>query len=87
VGLPAVLVPLPIAPHDHQTANARRLVEQGGAVMVPDGELTAERLAAELDRLLDDPGRLEALGRAVRQGARRDAARRLAELVEKHARR
>jgi UDP-N-acetylglucosamine--N-acetylmuramyl-(pentapeptide) pyrophosphoryl-undecaprenol N-acetylglucosamine transferase len=86
VGLPAVLVPLPIAPDDHQTANARPLVDRGGAVLVPDAELTAERLALELDRLVGDAGRLEAMGRAAREGARRDAARRLAELVEQHAR-
>ncbi|HEX2063192.1 MAG TPA: undecaprenyldiphospho-muramoylpentapeptide beta-N-acetylglucosaminyltransferase [Acidimicrobiales bacterium] len=87
VGVPALLVPLPIAPDDHQTANARPLVDRGGAVLVPDGDFTSERLAAELDRLLGDPGRLEAMGRAAREGARRDAARRLAELVERHARR
>jgi UDP-N-acetylglucosamine--N-acetylmuramyl-(pentapeptide) pyrophosphoryl-undecaprenol N-acetylglucosamine transferase len=86
VGLPSVLVPLPIAPDDHQTANARPLVHRGGAVLVPDAELTAERLALELDRLVGDPGRLEAMGRAAREGARRDAARHLAELVEQHAR-
>ncbi|HEX2040425.1 MAG TPA: UDP-N-acetylglucosamine--N-acetylmuramyl-(pentapeptide) pyrophosphoryl-undecaprenol N-acetylglucosamine transferase, partial [Acidimicrobiales bacterium] len=48
VELPAVLVPLPGAPGDHQTANAGALVQAGGAVLVPDGELTTERLAAEL---------------------------------------
>lgn len=86
VGVPAILVPLPIAPDDHQTANARPLVDRGGAVLVPDRDFTAERLAVELDRLLGDPGRLGAMGRAAREGARRDAARRLAELVERHAR-
>ncbi len=37
VGLPSILVPLPGAPGDHQTANARHLADAGAAVLVPDG--------------------------------------------------
>ena len=87
VGLPAVLVPLPNAPGDHQTANAAALVRAGAAVLVPDVELTAERLAHELDPLVDDPGRLEAMGKASLAMARPDAAERVASLLEHHARR
>ena len=87
VGMPSVLVPLPIAPNDHQTANAMALVRAGAAVLVPDHELTAERLAAELGSLLDDPSRLAAMGEAARSVARPDAAERLADVVERHARR
>jgi UDP-N-acetylglucosamine:LPS N-acetylglucosamine transferase len=86
VGLPAVLVPLPHAPGDHQTANARALSAAGAAVLVPDPELTAERLAAELEPLLADGGRLEAMGAAARELGRPDAASAVAELVERHAR-
>lgn len=86
VGLPSVLVPLPIAPNDHQTANAMALVRAGAAVVVPDAELTAERLAAELGALVDDPSRLAAMGEAARRTARPDAADRVADLVERHAR-
>jgi undecaprenyldiphospho-muramoylpentapeptide beta-N-acetylglucosaminyltransferase len=87
VGLPSVLVPLPGAPGDHQTANARYLADAGGAVLVPDDELDGGRLADVVDDLLTDPLRLEAMSRnAVRQ-SRRDAADRVAALVEKHARR
>ena len=86
-GLPAVLVPLPIAPNDHQTANAAALVRAGAAVLVPDGELTPERLMAELRPLLEEPDRLAAMGAAARRVARRDAAGRVAALVEQHARR
>jgi UDP-N-acetylglucosamine--N-acetylmuramyl-(pentapeptide) pyrophosphoryl-undecaprenol N-acetylglucosamine transferase len=86
VGLPAVLVPLPIAPGDHQTANAQALVRVGAAVVVPDAELTAERLADVLDGLLADPARLEEMGRAARGVARPDAAERVADLLEAHAR-
>jgi UDP-N-acetylglucosamine--N-acetylmuramyl-(pentapeptide) pyrophosphoryl-undecaprenol N-acetylglucosamine transferase len=86
VGLPAVLVPLPIAPGDHQTANGRALERAGAAVVVPDGEFDGPRLVAEVDRLLGDPSRLEAMAAAAAGCARRDAADRVAALVERHAR-
>ena len=86
VGLPSVLVPLPIAPGDHQTANGRALERAGAAVVVPDADLDAPRLVAEVDRLLGDPSRLEAMAAAAAGCARRDAADRVAALVERHAR-
>lgn len=86
VGLPAVFVPLPIAPHDHQTANASALVGAGAAVLVPDAELTPERLMAELGPLLDDDGRRQAMAAAGRALARPGAADQVASLMEHHAR-
>lgn len=85
-GVPSVLVPLPGAPGDHQTANARALEERGAAILVPDAECTPERLAAELDPLLADVARLDAMARAAAALARPDAADRVAQLVERHAR-
>ena len=84
-GVPAVLVPLPGAPGDHQTANARRLVEAGGAVIVSDAELDGTRLAAEVDALLDDPDRLSAMAGAAAALARPDAARAVVDLIERCA--
>ncbi len=86
VGLPSVLVPLPSAPGDHQMANARALVVAGAAVMVPDDELDAERLAAELEAIVSDRSRIEAMGQAALGLARPDAAERVATLLESHAR-
>lgn len=86
LGRPGVLVPLPIATADHQTANARELVGAGAAVLVPDAELDVDRLVAELTPLLADPAHLAAMGRAAAALGRPDAARRVAALVEEHAR-
>jgi undecaprenyldiphospho-muramoylpentapeptide beta-N-acetylglucosaminyltransferase len=85
-GLPAVLVPLPIAPRDHQTANAAPLVAAGAAVLVPDAELDPDRLEALLGSLLADRGRLEEMARAAHTLARPDAADAVAALLEEHAR-
>jgi UDP-N-acetylglucosamine--N-acetylmuramyl-(pentapeptide) pyrophosphoryl-undecaprenol N-acetylglucosamine transferase len=73
-GVPAVLVPYPHAAADHQTANARWMVDAGAAVVVPDGELTAERLAAEVGALLGDRARLSAMAAASAALARPGAA-------------
>ena len=85
-GLPAVLVPLPIATRDHQMANAQAVAELGGAVVVPDAELDTDRLEAELRTLLEDPDHLAAMARAMRAGATVDAAERAAAVVEQCAR-
>lgn len=85
-GTPAVLVPLPGAPHDHQTRNAETLADAGAAVLLPDSDAHTERLAAELDDLFGDPARLEAMSHAARTLGRPDAADRVATLVEETAR-
>jgi undecaprenyldiphospho-muramoylpentapeptide beta-N-acetylglucosaminyltransferase len=85
-GVPAILVPLPGAPGDHQTRNAEALVGIGAAVHVPDGECDGRRLAEELERLLADPARLRAMSEAARRQGHPDAAARVAELVDAHAR-
>ncbi len=81
-GVAAILVPLPGAPGDHQTANARRLADEGAAVLVPDGELAPERLGGELDRLLGSPGTLERMAASARRLGHPDAAGRVALLIE-----
>lgn len=86
VGLASVLVPLPGAPGDHQTANASQLAALGGAVLVPDGEMDGDRMVAEVDNLLKVPGLLNAMAREAAGLGRRDADNRVADLLEEHAR-
>jgi UDP-N-acetylglucosamine--N-acetylmuramyl-(pentapeptide) pyrophosphoryl-undecaprenol N-acetylglucosamine transferase len=67
-GVPAVLVPFPHAVDDHQTTNARFLADAAAAVLVPQGELTPERLAEliagfDRKRLLEMASRARSLGR------------------------
>ncbi|HEY1989312.1 MAG TPA: UDP-N-acetylglucosamine--N-acetylmuramyl-(pentapeptide) pyrophosphoryl-undecaprenol N-acetylglucosamine transferase [Acidimicrobiales bacterium] len=85
-GVPSVLVPLPGAPGDHQTANAQVLERAGGAAVLPDIDCDAPRLAAILDRWLADPAALDAMGRAAGSLGRPDAADAGARVVEDHAR-
>ena len=73
-GRPAVLIPYPYATADHQSANARFMEQAGAAVVIPDRELSAARLAQEVGQLLADPSRLAAMARAAVSLARPDAA-------------
>jgi UDP-N-acetylglucosamine--N-acetylmuramyl-(pentapeptide) pyrophosphoryl-undecaprenol N-acetylglucosamine transferase len=73
-GRPAVLIPYPYATADHQSANALYMARAGAAIVIPDAELTAARLAQEVGRLLADPARLQAMARASAALARPDAA-------------
>ncbi len=86
VGAPAVLVPLPGAPADHQTANAKVFAEAGAAELVRDRELDGARLATTVNELIDDPEGLGAMAKAAASLGRRDAADRVAALAEEHAR-
>lgn len=80
-GRPSILVPYPHATADHQTANARYLERAGAAVVIADDELSGPRLAQETGRLLADPGRMAAMGRAAASLARPDAAVEIARQV------
>jgi len=80
-GKPAILVPYPFATADHQTANAEWMRDGGAAMVIPDEELNAERLWAEVAGVLDDPDRLEKMAASARGLARPDAARRIADEV------
>jgi UDP-N-acetylglucosamine--N-acetylmuramyl-(pentapeptide) pyrophosphoryl-undecaprenol N-acetylglucosamine transferase len=86
VGVPSVLVPLPGAPGDHQTVNARRLASEGAAVIIPDAELDGERLGGELDPIITSADRRAAMAAAARRLGRPDAADAVAGLAEAHAR-
>ena len=55
-GLPSILIPLPTAAADHQTHNARVLAEAGASALLPQSELTPDRLSREVGRLLSEDG-------------------------------
>ncbi len=84
IGVPAVLVPLPIATRDHQRANAGELVRSGAAVLVDDDALDTDRLVAEVDAMC--AGDLVALAERARSLGRPDAAVAVADLLERSAR-
>jgi UDP-N-acetylglucosamine--N-acetylmuramyl-(pentapeptide) pyrophosphoryl-undecaprenol N-acetylglucosamine transferase len=81
-GRPAILVPLPSATDDHQTANAREITNAGGARTISQRAFNATELAKQIQKLgLDTQGLENAATRAKSVG-RPHAASDLADLVE-----
>jgi UDP-N-acetylglucosamine--N-acetylmuramyl-(pentapeptide) pyrophosphoryl-undecaprenol N-acetylglucosamine transferase len=77
---PAILVPFPFAADDHQTVNARALVDAGAATLIAEKDLTGERLADELRALEADRQRLSKMSRASGVLGRPEAAREIADV-------
>jgi UDP-N-acetylglucosamine--N-acetylmuramyl-(pentapeptide) pyrophosphoryl-undecaprenol N-acetylglucosamine transferase len=77
VGVASILVPYPYAVDDHQTSNARYLVDAGAAVLLPQSELDIKRLRQEL-QLLQQPQQLVVMAQRAHEKAMPDAARQVA---------
>ena len=86
VGVASILVPLPIAPRDAQRRNAEPFVRAGAAQVLDDQDCTPERLAALVAELVDEPQQLASMADAARSLGRPDAAARVVDLLEEHAR-
>ena len=80
VGVASVLVPFPQAVDDHQTRNARYLVDRGAAYLLPQDADLAEHLGATL-QVLNHRGDLLRMAQAARALAKPDAAQRVARIV------
>jgi UDP-N-acetylglucosamine--N-acetylmuramyl-(pentapeptide) pyrophosphoryl-undecaprenol N-acetylglucosamine transferase len=78
-GVGAVLVPFALAVDDHQTKNASAMKAVGAALLLPEAQASAERIAAALTDLLGDRARLLVMAEAARSLAKPDAAARIAE--------
>jgi UDP-N-acetylglucosamine--N-acetylmuramyl-(pentapeptide) pyrophosphoryl-undecaprenol N-acetylglucosamine transferase len=81
IGRPAILVPLPHALDQDQSANAGVLAQAGAAMRLPQADFTPERLAGEIATLASAPQKLVAMAAAARSQGAIDAAERLADLV------
>jgi UDP-N-acetylglucosamine--N-acetylmuramyl-(pentapeptide) pyrophosphoryl-undecaprenol N-acetylglucosamine transferase len=77
LGKPSILIPLPGTGGDEQTVNAHVLAGAGGAVLLPQSELTAQRLVTEIRSLLGSD-RLSEMSKAALSCGQRDADERLA---------
>ncbi len=81
-GRPAILVPLPGATDDHQTANAREITAAGGARTIAQGQFTAVELAKQMQKLGLDPAALENAAARAKSVGKPAALRALADLAE-----
>lgn len=82
IGRPSILIPFAAAAGDHQTANARGLVEAGAAIMVPESRLDPQSLCAQIGTVLDQPAAAIQMAMSALSCGKPDAARELADMVE-----
>ncbi|WP_281857529.1 glycosyltransferase, partial [Litoreibacter halocynthiae] len=82
IGRPSILIPFAAATADHQTANARGLVDAGAAIMIPESKLTADTLAAGIETVLTYPEGALQMVLAALSVSRPDATERLVDIVE-----
>jgi UDP-N-acetylglucosamine--N-acetylmuramyl-(pentapeptide) pyrophosphoryl-undecaprenol N-acetylglucosamine transferase len=85
-GRAAIFIPFGRATDSHQLRNAQEMFRAGAGRLIPETELTAERLTAEVFSLLDQPQEIEKLSSAARSLARPHAARDIVNLLEEAAR-
>ena len=81
-GKPSVLVPFPFAADDHQTRNAEVMQRAGAARLVPDSQMTGEKLFSLVSELTSAPGALALMSEAARKFSKPGAARRAADILE-----
>jgi UDP-N-acetylglucosamine--N-acetylmuramyl-(pentapeptide) pyrophosphoryl-undecaprenol N-acetylglucosamine transferase len=84
-GVPSILIPLPTAAGDHQTPNATVLADAGGAIHLPQAELSPLRLGGVVTELLGDPDRLAAIAGKARSRGVPDAVARILGRIGVHS--
>ena len=82
MGRPSILVPLPHAIDDHQTANAHSLADLGGAILLRQSDMTEDALIIALRAYMEYPGRLSTMADAAARAAKPEAATQVADEVE-----
>ena len=81
LGLASILIPSPYVTNNHQEANARSLVDQGAASMILEKELNAQTMLAEIDDILLDSHKKEAMAASAKKMGITDASSRLTSMI------
>ncbi|MEQ9693723.1 undecaprenyldiphospho-muramoylpentapeptide beta-N-acetylglucosaminyltransferase [Shimia sp. SDUM112013] len=82
IGRPSILIPYAAATGDHQTANARVLVDAGAAILIPERKLTVETLSEQIAMVIQNPDGASQMVQAALSVAKPDATEELVGLVE-----
>lgn len=85
IGRPSILIPFAAAAGDHQTANARGLVQAGGAILIPENALDVPALTQQMTTVLTNPEAAQKMAHAALSVGAPDATERLVALVEQLA--
>jgi UDP-N-acetylglucosamine--N-acetylmuramyl-(pentapeptide) pyrophosphoryl-undecaprenol N-acetylglucosamine transferase len=81
-GTACILIPSPNVTNNHQEKNARILEGRGGAVVIPEGECTAQVIFDQITALLEDAGRRKKMSEALRSMVILDSVERICDIME-----
>ena len=82
IGRPSILIPYAAATGDHQSANARGLVDAGAAILIPESQMSVETVAQQIAIVLDNPDGAQHMARAAHGVGKPEATENLVSLVE-----
>lgn len=85
IGRPSILIPYAAAAADHQSANARGLVEAGAAIVVPESQLNVEALSEQIALILSQPQAAQQMAQSAVAAGKPEATQELVSLVEQLA--
>lgn len=74
LGIPSILIPSPNVTNNHQEANARWLEREDAAVLLPEKELTGERLAGEIEAVMGNPAKRRRMAESARRMGESESA-------------
>jgi len=80
-GKTAIFIPLPTAADDHQTKNAEALAKADAGILMPQSQVTPEKLASRIVELFGDRAKLRTMSENARRMSHSDAAARVAEIA------
>ena len=80
-GLPAILIPFPFATADHQRFNAQAMVDADAAVLLLEDELSGERLAQTITKILNNTKRFKKMSEASKKIGKPYAAQKIAKMA------
>lgn len=82
IGRASILIPLLSAANDHQTSNARNMVEAGAAFLYDEGENSPQKLSEWIENMVKHREIVKDMGQSAHKLARPDATLALAKLIE-----
>lgn len=85
VGMPALIVPWPLAAENHQVDNARELSDHQGAALIEEADLTVARIVDEITGLMSDPAKLDRMAASAGRIGTRHRGGALVDLIERVA--
>ncbi|KRK80706.1 undecaprenyldiphospho-muramoylpentapeptide beta-N-acetylglucosaminyltransferase [Companilactobacillus nodensis] len=81
LGIPSIFIPSPYVTHDHQTKNAMSVAKNGAAKVIPESELTTDKLFDQVNQIMNDQDVQDKMSKASKENGVPDASDRLIKVM------